>query len=38
MYFDDFFADATPTPEPATFAIAGLGLAALGILRKRRMK
>lgn len=36
VYVISFNADAVPTPEPASMALLGAGLAALGIYRRRR--
>lgn len=35
-YFDDLTIYTSPIPEPSTFALTGLGLAALVIFRRRR--
>jgi hypothetical protein len=37
-FADISFADLTDTPEPSTFALMGLALASIGVLRYRRRK
>ena len=36
MYFDDVVVDASGTPEPATFALVGIGLVAAATARRRK--